>query len=203
MNAGFSSLAELKAAVVAAALRTRTDFDAALVSLGLGAASMIEAHLNRSLAWSASATHDTSARLLVLSLPKYPLASVASVQIKGAPGDSFSTVSDLIQMIDLKSGLLHFMGCPGAETDTLRVTYAGGYFWDVTEDSSGTLPEGATLLPAVIRAAWLLQVQAMLEATNLFGAQSSTKKGKEGAALAELDVLPIVQTMLRPFRRMI
>lgn len=203
MNAGFSSLTELKTAIVAAALRPRTDFDAALTALGLGAASLIEAFLNRTLAYEAGATCEGSARVLVMSLPRYPLASVASVQLKGVEDEAFETLSGIIHRIDSKAGLLHFTGAPGAEHSTLKVTYTGGYWWDITEDSSGTLPVGAVLLPGAIRSAWLLQVQAMAEACNLFGAQSSSKKDKAGAALGDLDLLPLAAYMLRHFRRMI
>jgi hypothetical protein len=202
LNAGLSSLAVLKASCVAAALRTRTDVDAALITLGTAAAGMIEDYLSRKLQYVAGEIYEQGARCLVASLPRYPLKEVTALAVRDTPSATPASVTGSLMRIDAAAGLLHFNAPVGAQNSTLITTYSGGFWFDTTEDESGTMPSGATPLPAALRGAWLMQCQGMINALKLFDAQSSAK-GKDAETLTKLDLLPLVIVALRPYRRLI
>ena len=202
MNAGLASLAALKAAVLPESLRSRTAFNETLVLIGLGVAQMIEGYLARTLAWSEAAQEECGAQVQTVALTRYPLASVTSIELQGAGSATWDDITGDLYRLDKKAGLLHFSTTPGAVHDTLRATFAGGYWWDDTEDASGELPENATLIPAALKLAWIAQTQAVVEAMKLTNAQAATAKDKEQAALLQAELLPAVKTMLAPFRRM-
>jgi hypothetical protein len=202
MNAGLSSLTALKAAVLPESLRTRTGFNDTLVLIGLGVAAMMEGYLARSLQWSAAAVDICGAQCLTMPLTRFPLYLLTSVEIQSAGESTWTTITDDVQRLDKAAGLIHFSTTPGGYHDALRATYQGGYYWDTTEDASGTLPTGATALPSALKLAWIAQTQAIVEAMKLTNTQAATGKDKDQAAMLQAELLPAVKTMLAPFRRM-
>lgn len=204
MNAGFSNLKRLKAAVLPAATRTRTDWDEALVDLGLGVAEMIEGHCARKFGWSAEDTHVEDGQRLIVSLPRYPVAAIEAVELQSEPGGAWDDISGEVLRQELRSGMIQFRNPPGAEYTTIRVTYSGGFWWDTDEYEAGTMPEGAQALPRAVFSAWVLQVQAIAQARDLFGTAggAAQAKGRDNAALLpEAHLIPAVVSLLAPLRR--
>lgn len=202
MNAGFSSLTALKKSVIPSALRSRTDFDDQLVDIGLGVAGMIEGFLGRSLAWEEGAQEMFPADQLHFGLSRYPITTLEAVEIQGSGESTWEDITDDAARTEKAAGLIQFASLPGSRHDTIRVTFDGGFWWDDSEDASGTLPTGATRLPSALKLAWIAQVQAVVEALKLTGPQAATSKDKEQAAILSAELLPGVKTMLDAFRRM-
>lgn len=194
-----SSLTQLKAAILPAAMRSRTDFDAQLTTIANAVKALFEQHCNRRLTYAATETHtQNGADLLCLSLPRYPVVSVTSLTLR-AP-DATDTTLDLTDIrLDKQAGLLHFRSMPGDWHDQLLVVSTGGYYVDTSENQSGSLPSGATALPEDLRSAYYLQCKALAEAQGILGAGAAASEKDKPKAEGEL--LPMVASVLRQYRR--
>lgn len=203
MNAGFSSLTKLKKAILPAPLRTRVDWDDALVDLGKGVVEMIEGHCNRRFAWVVEDTYTTDANRIVVSVPVYPVSVWDAVEMQSDPTSAFSDISGSVTRYESRSGILYFRSAPGDELGSIKVTLTGGYWWDTNEDASGEIPAGATSLPFALFTAWTMQVQAIAQAQDLFGAASGKPQSKanENTLLPQAELLQAVQSMITPYRR--
>lgn len=203
MNAGLSSLAKLKQAVLPDSMRASAMWDDTLLALGLGVADAIESHLDRKLGWKVADVALCEAQSLVISLPRYPVSNVSAVERQAAPNQTWESVSGSVTRYSLPSGIIYFRNPPGDDAATLKVTYSGGFWWDTDEEGTGEMPEGATALPAALFTAWAMQVQAQCNALDLFGAQSGKDVlGSTSNLLTNADAfIPAVVTMLKPFRR--
>lgn len=202
MNAGLSSLTSLKAHALPLALRARTDFDNALVTLGAGVAAMLESYCGRSFARAVNDVARFSANNLTFSLPRYPVEVISSIVLNARNGGGDTTITGDIERTDLAAGLVHFMQPPGTQHDQVTITFTGGYWWDATEDASGTQPGGSAALPADLMMAFHLQVKAVCEAQNLFGTAAAGSAKDKPAASMSLDLIPAVKEILNGFRRM-
>lgn len=194
-----SSLTQLKAAILPAAMRSRTDFDTQLTTIGNAVQALFEQHCNRRLTYAASETHtQNGADLLCLSLPRYPVVSVASLTLRDV--SAVDTTLDLTETrLDKQAGLLHFRATPGDWYDQLLVVSTGGYYVDTSENQSGSLPSGATALPDDLRSAYYLQCKALAEAQGILGAGAAASE--KDKTKAEADLLPMVASVLRQYRR--
>jgi len=203
MNAGLSSLTKLKQAILPDSMRQSPLWDDTLQTLGLGIADAFETYLDRKLAYVAGDVIETDAQRIFVSVPRYPVSTFTSVQIQTTPTGTWEDISGQVTRYLKKEGMILFRTAPGDEAATIKTTYTGGFWWDTDEEGAGTLPEGATALPAALFTAWSMQVQAQCNALDLFGAQSG--KDVLGAAsnlLTNADAfIPAVVTMLKPFRR--
>jgi hypothetical protein len=102
---------------------------------------------------------------------------------------------------------VHFAGPQGDFLQRLRVTYAGGYFFETLEPSDEgyptAAPEGAAALPDDLQRAWVLQCQAEMRGTQLLdggaGAVPSASTGVEKAT--GMDLQERVKEILKPYRR--
>lgn len=184
-------------------MATRRDFDASLTALGLGVVEMIEGFCNRKFAFG-SDTHEEEASRVVISVPRYPVAEWSGVDLRDTPGDEWSDISSSVTRYESTSGIIYFRHSPGNDIQSLRVTYTGGFWWDTSEDEPELMPEGAKPLPYALCSAWVMQVQAIAETRDLFGTQAATaaqKAANKNAYRPEAELLPMVEVMLRPFRR--
>lgn len=203
MNAGLSSLAKLKQAILPDSMRQSAMWDDALVALGLGVADAIETHLDRKLAWMEDDTAECDAQRIIVSVPRYPVALWSDVEMQSTPGAAWEDISGSVTRYHGKAGIYYFRTSPGDESATIRTTYSGGFWWDTDEEGAGEMPEGATALPASIFTAWAMQVQAQCNALDLFGAQAGKDVlGSASNLLTNADAfIPAVVTMLKPYRR--
>lgn len=200
MNAGFSSLARLKAQTLPPAMRERTDFDEQLKTLGIGVALMMQGFCDRLLMRKESDVLTTgTANNTVFSLPRYPLEEVVSVTLHT---DVAALITADVASVNKAAGLLHFHRPPGGQHDKLVIAYTGGFWWDTTEDDTGVMPEAAAPLPEDILTAFYLQAQHVCESKDLFGlvAASSGDKPKP-VQTSGVQLLPMVQAILNPHRR--
>lgn len=206
MNAGLSSLSQLKKAIMPDALRANAMYDDALVSLGLGVAEAMESYLDRKLAWMVGDTTEQDAQRIIISVPRYPVAAFTAVEVQRTPTGAWEDIMSSVTRLAKASGLVCFRNAPGDESATLRVTYSAGFWWDTEEEGGGTMPEGAEPLPAALFQAWVMQIQARCNALDLFGAQAGKDTNTLGAGSNLLanaqEFIPAVETTLKRFRRM-
>jgi len=205
MNAGFSSLSALKAQLLAEALRVDSSYNDTLRAIGLGVAGQFERHCNRKFLRTEDATFECSADRPVVVLDRYPVESIATVELKTDATTGWETQTDFILNWDAKSGLVYWAHFAGDYYASLRFTFTGGYWWDITEENNDTLPDGATALPDDLKLAWLTQCRSNWQAMDKIG-QDILKTGSSSnlvaGTLAGLDLNEAVKKQIDPFRRM-
>lgn len=202
MNAGFSSLTRLKQAIMPSSLWASVQYDDAVTDIGLGVAEMLADYCGRQFAYQVGDTFIQDAARLVMAVPRYPVNEWAAVAIQGSPTDAWEDISGSVTRYEGSSGVLYFRHAPGTEAGSLRVTYTGGYWWDSTEDRSGTIPAGAVPLPMALFNAWTLQVQAITQSRDLFGLVAAQAAAVEKTARpSEAHLLPAVVSLINPYRR--
>jgi len=200
---GLGTLGQLKRFVVGADAASTT-YDEALTLLGKGVAGLIDRHCNRTFKRSATATEDFRGGTDVLLLARYPVESVSTIGLKSVGETSFTTQTDAVDTAAVDSGVVLLVSPVGTHRDRLRVTYAGGYWYDTSDDDTGTLPEGAALLPADVQMAWLLQCQQVWQSRDALGtAHVEAETGTLlNTRLGILKLIPQVEAMLEPYRRL-
>ena len=196
MNAGFSSLTALKAQLLAPTLRARTDWDTKIAALGLGVAGAFEGFCNRSLARVAAGTFTTTGGRASLILPRYPVETITALETRDTIAAGWTDALASLDTFAPESGAVYFAS--PLDVAQIRVTYTGGFWWDTSEDASGTLPGGATALPAEILSAWHMQVEKIWNAKDKLGTQIAKEPTSAGgtAALTSADLSPAVRQML-------
>jgi len=193
MNAGFGSVTLLKSLVLPVSLRAQSGWDDALARLGRGVVAQFEQFTGRTFGREADAEFFCDAARKVVSLPRYPLEEVSEIALRLSLEAGYEAQTDVIANTDLKAGLVILSQPLGSIDDQIRVTYTGGFWWDTTEDSSGTLPTGAATVPDDLITAWMMQVQHAAQQTNLFTTQAIDVKK---ANVAEYDLIPAVKRTL-------
>jgi len=204
MNAGFSNLASLKAQLLAASLRTRTDWDTQLRALGLGVAAAISAHCNRDFARAVGDAYTTSGGRQSLILPRYPVETVSAIETRDSAADAWADALASLDYTDTRSGVVRFE-TPLAEGGQIRVTYTGGYFWDTKEPTEAgyptATPAGAATIPDNVVTAWHLQCEALWRAKDKLGTKIKDEPEAGGSVLTNIELIPAVRAMLAPFVR--
>ena len=197
MSLGLGTLTELKKHVLAESLRTGTDFDTALSSIGSGVAVAFDKHCNRTFARGSGVSETIGANRDFYYVRRYPIESVTSLEILSNDSDGWQTlaVADAINNTVNEIGRLYFGFEHGQWYEQLRVTYTGGYWVDQTEQGTDTLPTGATALPADIKLAWLTQCQHAFNQRDRLGA-SIGRPADPAAALNTYELIPEVKRML-------
>lgn len=209
MNAGLGNLASLKNHLLVESLRARTTWDEMLETIGLTVAAQFERFTDRKFVRVAGEIEEHRADTGYIILHRYPIESISAIAQRESVNDGWSalTVNDVVVNRSDASGLVEFAGPLGTRLSRLKVTYTGGYWFDTTEDESGTQPAGSTAVPGDLKGAWLLQAQAMYQhmdhTTAATGGRSTiTTRDKEAALqLADLALLPAVKEILAPYRR--
>lgn len=204
MNAGLGSLATLKAQLLADALRATTRYDAQLLSIGRGVAAAMDGFCDRKLARGENVTLVCTADRVQVYAERYPLESVASVELKEDTTSGWVTQTGLIQNLNEDSGLIYWGTAVAEAYCQLRFTYTGGYWFDETEEGNDTLPAGATALPGDLQLAWVLQCRAVWSAIDKLGKDivltgSGTTKTVD--PLTALELLPQVVNILNRYCR--
>lgn len=203
MNAGLSNLRTLKRHLLAERLRPELTWDSEIAAIGLGVAASMERYCNRVFERAAGITWSTSSLgRTAFVLPRYPIEAVTAVDLRTSYSDAWEsqTLSDLILQVDESAGLVIFNEALGWNGSVVRFTFTGGYWWDTTEDSSGTLPSGATALPADLQHAWLLQCAEVWSRRDNLGT-GLVKAPSASAKLSEYDIIPAVAGVLRSYIR--
>lgn len=206
MNAGFSNLTDLKAQLLAASLRSRTDWDVQLRALGLGVAGAIAGHCARQFAREVGDFYVTGGGRMSLILPRYPVEAVSLVETRDSVADDWEDATAEVHDWQPSSGLVQFRSAL-AQGGQIRVTYTGGYHWETKEPADAgyptAKPAGAASIPEAVVAAWQLQCEALWRAKDKLGTKIKDEPDSQGgpAALTNIELIPAVQAMLRPFVR--
>ena len=140
MNLVLGTLAELKAHVLAEALRSGTDYDGALTALGLGMAARFEQHCARKFARVEGDTYEAPADAPHVTLPRYPIEAVTALAIRETLKAGWvdqGDVDDVIENLSEEAGIVYFGAILAARPARLRVTFTGGYWID--ESGDGTI----------------------------------------------------------------
>jgi len=199
MNAGLGTLTLLKRRLLPAASLPLTDWDAEIAALGLGVARWFEAQCDRRFARVENETYLCRGGRTHLVLPRYPVESVALVEVL-VPGADAWTTSETPRLLYPQSGLLEFLAPVGPLGSQLRITFTGGYWFDVSDDHSGVLPAGAMPLPDDLLRAWLEQAASLFENRARLGLEKYVQEGS-AFTMAPGALLPQVAAILNGYRR--
>jgi hypothetical protein len=201
MNIGLGNLTELKGQLLAASLRTDTNFDAVIKGIGAGVAGQIEKFCNRRLQRVEGEQDVFSGDRRHWYLSRFPAESVSLCEKQDSVQDGWVTLPDLIQAQQLDQGYVMFISVQGYYWSRLRITYTGGYWFDTTDDGTGTRPGPAAALPAELKLAWYLQCQNVWKRWEKLGA-GITERPELSGAVGQLGLAAAVKELLRPFVRM-
>lgn len=196
MDLGLGNLNDLKTHILPAGLLSSTESDSRLAMLGSGVAIAFEEFCNRWFGRLENAQQVFTASRSFVILRRYPLETVGTVELRENYAAGWIDQGEVIANVQETSGLVEFSGNLGSQTGSIRITYTGGFWYDTTEDASGEMPEGATPIPADLKAAWIMQVRAFFE--EMGGLVPNPDK-----AMPRLDeLLPAVRSILQPYRRL-
>jgi hypothetical protein len=195
LAAGFSSLTYLKSRILPSAGVEEDTWDAEATRLGLAVAMQFQRFCNRDFDRLVGAVDEFSARVLSVSLRRFPVEVVTSLDTRAFTGAVTDYEGDYSP--SLSSGVLSFATPPGTENERLIVTYTGGYWLDPMDGT--TQPSGSTALPADVLELWVAEVQAQAEARELFGSIALRKEQKKQVTAEGLTAATVEG--LRPYRR--
>ncbi len=212
MNLGLGTLAELKRQLLASSKQSDTSYDAKLQATGSGVAIGFEKYCNRQFFRAVADVFQFPADRDHVFVPRYPIDAAVDGSPVVTAVDYRSTVQEgwvaqsltVIANVSAKSGGIYFVGPFGYWNQFVRVTYTGGFWFDITEDASGTQPAGSTALPSDLKLAWYLQCRKVWESIDKTGA-AITKVGSGATFVTEslggLDLVPAVKQVLDQYRR--
>jgi hypothetical protein len=198
MNAGLGSLTLLKSRLLPAQSAAQTDTDAAILRIGLGVERWFAHLCDRRFARQADDLYLCRADRTYVVVPRYPLESVSLIE-QQVIGDTAWSPCPAPYLLFPESGLIDFAAALGSTAMILRVTFTGGYWFDETEDGSGTAPTGSIPLPGDLLYAWLDQCAFLFERRNKLGLEKLTHAGT--FTVNPVDLLPHVRAVLANYRR--
>ena len=201
-DAGLGTLGELKRYLLNEGIADETGYDEAILALGRGVAGLFDRYCNRTFKRGASITEDFRGGTDLILLGRYPVESVASVGLKSTGESTFTTQTDIVDTVGLNSGILQLVSELGTHRDQIRVTYTGGYWYDPTDDGTGTQPTGAALLPYDIKLAWLNQCLHVWSKRQNLGLDHVITDPQQRTTFTNLDLVPAVKGTLDQFRRL-
>lgn len=155
MNAGFSNLTFLKRRLLLASDAAGTAYDEAVAALGLSVAGYFEAECDRKFARVVGDTYECEASKRYAVVPRYPIEGVTKLELRSSTTDGWFDLTAVPVNFNKAAGVVTFTLLPAAPDEVVRITYTGGFWWDTSEDSSGTKPTGAEALPLGLVLAWV------------------------------------------------
>jgi len=175
MNAGFSNLDTLKKHLLAGTMKADVRFNDTIKSLGLGSAGLFANTTNRKFARVVGDTVMFPADRAEFILPRYPIESIASLELKVTETDGWVLQpATAIRAIDTRSGIVNCGDVDlGPYYAQVRFTYTAGYWWETLEPDDDAYPSvppvGAALVPDDLFQAWLLQCRYMWKRLDKIG----------------------------------
>jgi len=200
-------LTELKGQLLAASLRTDTNYDGVITGIGLGMANLFDQYCNRTFCRTAGMIDTFSADRRHWYLNCFPAETITAIAKQDDLTDGFVASalppdpSSLIQQAQLEQGYIMFISLQGYFFSRIQVTYTGGYWFDTTENGTGVMPGTARALPAGVKTAWYLQCQQVWKRWDRLGAQIAQDPERQ-TALDRVELAPMVKQLLNPFKRM-
>jgi len=203
MNAGLSNLISLKRRLLLASDVAASTYDDAVKAVGLGVAGLLEATCDRKFERLTGQIHEISGNRTYVVVPRYPLESVASVQVRESAAAGWTTVDPSNYNFVGDAGLVTFLTHQTGAMGTLRVTYTGGFWWDTSEDFSMTKPTGATEIPAGLLQAWVMGCKAVWDRGSIDAHSKAgfTEQEIERFIGVEFELPKTVRDAVERFRR--
>lgn len=182
------------------------DYDAVIDQIGIGVSAMFERYCARKFRRVEGDTFVCTADRPSVILPRYPVESVASVEIRYSAADGWQTLTGQPIDTDPESGIVEFAAVQGSYRSRLRITYTGGYFTETLElDDEGyptSQPSEATPVPEALKHAWLTQCQSSWQRYDKLGASFSLVDAQGvSSVIFEDGLLPTVEATLKTFTR--
>lgn len=190
-TAGFTPLAYLKSRLLPEAALDITEWDHAMMAVGMGVAAKFEAFCNRSFEHRA-AEDEFAGDSLALSLSRYPVLDITAIYLDGAEIEPAYRLAKL-------AGLIEITFRQGRPRQTLRVAYEGGYWLDPRDGT--VVPDGLTALPSDVLESYVAQCQAECEGRGMFHALGLRDRETKAAATPVMGLMEAVQSSLLPHRR--
>lgn len=219
MNAGLSNLTELKAYLLAKALRGSTDYDDAITSIGLGVAGTFERICNRDFAWQTGTQEITQGDRDHWYVRRSPVAAFTKVELRYFQADPWTDISGQPLAANEQTGLIHFGYTLGVRPIQVRITYDGGFWWpqldptdpgypdtvpaEITNNTPGLNPK-LFLLPSSLYQAWRTQCEISWKMHDKLGKNIAGEESKSRGPLYQIndeDLAPSVLRVLQQFKR--
>jgi hypothetical protein len=199
---GLGNLQDLKREILPAALRSQTDWDQVLKTIGLGVALAFERHCNRLWKRTAGETDEFRADRAVWVVRRFPIETVSEIAIRDdyATGWVSQSISDVLNVSE-ESGLVKFGDVLGPSTSEARLTYTGGYWYDTDEAYGTAQPSGTFAVPGDLKAAWLLQCASEFERRDGIQQKTAIGRPKDQEARFSTEMLKDVERTLNAHRR--
>jgi hypothetical protein len=200
MDLGLGNLAELKARLLPSSY-TQTAFDAVIAQIGRGVASMFDGYCNRSFGRVAGDKDYFTGDRFTWIVNRFPLETVTLLEVRDSLDSGWVTQSGLIINQQDVAGLIQFGAALGNHFSQVRLTYTGGYWYDITEDNTGVMPGTATLLPYDVKECWFLQCAHTWDKRDVLGVKLAGTDPSSKSKLQELDLVPAVKQTLDGYVR--
>lgn len=202
MDLGLGNLTQVKTRIVVNnAQVARTTWDAMIAQVARGVAGAIDKFCNRVFARAAATTDLFTADRMCWVMSRFPVESIDTIELRSGLSSDWQdqgAVESVLQDYNPESGLIQFGNTMGSAIDRVRVTYTGGYWYDTTEDGTGTLPQGAATIPADVVEAWLIQCKEAFNTIDPLGLGigAAATDNDPAKKLTELKLVPQVKSML-------
>jgi hypothetical protein len=165
VNAGLGNLTELKAFILAASMRAQTDYDEQLLQIGKFVAGIFSERCTRKFEYSEGNVDEMTANRSFMLATHYPLnlteplkVEICDGWVNGAP--VWTEITNAIYNVGADASMVQLAGYQGNYLSRIRLTSTGGYWW-LGLDALTAAPAGATEIPGELKAAWLVQCQAL------------------------------------------
>ena len=222
MNVGFSNLDTLKKFLLPGTMQSDKTFDSTIAIIGKGVAGMFDTFCNRKFQFMDLDTIIFQGDRSHYYLPRFPLLSVATVEMRYFLADAWNNISGQPIAWNPETGLLHFGYTLGRNPLQVKVTYSGGYWFDPLEPDDSAFPSsqpdiianpvGVTLnggsleaikfnMPESIQTAWLLQCAEVWKRKDKLGVNLVDAPAEAHSREKLIDILPMVESILKPFVR--
>ena len=174
---------------------TDTVDDTLLTNLIKFASGRFDRECNRAFARAAGATEEFRGDEAELRLARYPIETVTSFHLKTNETEGWVQQTSVVYLI--RNSCVVSLAARGSSHQQLRITYTGGYVLP------GTTPgAGQTALPDEVEQACLEQVALWYQRRHHLGLASVPTAERTFYKLAEVDLLPQVEAILRKYARL-
>lgn len=219
MKSGLTNLDTLKKYILVGSLADETKFDDVIKSIGLGVAATFDTYCSRKFCYQENDTIIFTGDRDHYYLPRFPLVKIAKVELRYFQADAWNNISGQPLAQNSETGLLHFGYTLGANPIQVRVTYTGGYWFETAEPDDDSYPTAVPdaiinaqvndnggleaekyMLDESLKQAFLLQCAEVWRLRDKLG-YDVVDEAKPRMREGHIDLLPLVQTMLQPFKR--
>lgn len=186
-------------------MSARDSYDEQLIQLGRGVAGAFESYCGRYFSYSDSHIQEWPGLYTNYVLDRYPVNALSELSYMDSDSGEWIELDPGVDArVQSGSGLIHVMREPSVAVSRFRATYSGGYWFDDTEELTGTKPDGATKLPADILDAWLLQCEAVFASRDALGLTLARQPEDSTYALAlhRLQLTEYVRRLLDRYVRL-